>query len=109
MRQFMTAVLETFRELDASHTTEPYEAGWATEAMFFVRIHEASEPLAMKASAQISVDGLSWVDEGAVERQFATGMDTIVRVRHFGGWLRLALEVAPGNRSKASIWLVLKE
>lgn len=109
MRQFVTGVLETFRELDASHATEPYEAGWATEAMFFVRVHEASDPLAMKASAQVSVDGLSWVGEGAVAYEFGTDNDTIVRVRHFGGWLRLALELAPGSRCKVSIWVVLKE
>ena len=41
MRQFYTAVVERKETVSEGFTTHPYEAAWASEAIFFVRIEEA--------------------------------------------------------------------
>ena len=46
--------------------TEPYEAGWASEARWFVRVLEAAgEGAELLVHPQISPDGLFWCDEGS--------------------------------------------
>ena len=46
MKQIHTAVLERFGTFSGDFATEPYEAGWAEEAIFFVRMDavEGAEP-----------------------------------------------------------------
>lgn len=109
MRNFYTAVLDTSFVIDADYHTEPYEAAWASEAIFFVRVEEApAGGAALEARVQISVDGLTWVDEGSTVMAAGLG-DHFVRVTQFGGWLRLALAVPSGQRYKVTNYLVLKE
>jgi len=111
MRQFFTSVVERKREVTSDFQTHPFEAGWASEAIFFIKVEGISggDPqLGLKV--QISADGLHWVDEG-------TGVSTIdskgtyfVKVRHFGGWLRLDGNVQGNDiKAKLTIHLVLKE
>ena len=40
LRESYTAIVERSEELSGSFATEPYECGWAGEAIFFVRILE---------------------------------------------------------------------
>ncbi len=90
--------------------TEPYEAGWASEAIFFVRTLERAT-LGPHASArvQVSPDGMVWCDEGMVVSLRGEPGQTFCRVRHFGGWLRLAGQWSPGEAAKVTVYLVLKE
>jgi hypothetical protein len=91
-------------------TTEPYEAGWADEAIFFVRIDEISgAQVRLTGSVQVSPDGIVWTNEGtslpAIE---GTGV-TFTRVRHFGNWLRLACTVSGRDAQfRGSILLCMK-
>lgn len=109
MRNFQTTVLDTFRDVSGPYATEPFEAGWAQEATFFVRVHRTDEGTrSVPVAVQVSVDGLSWVDEGT-HANVPTDRDGFVRVRHFGGWLRLMVDVPPEVSCNLSIWIVLKE
>jgi hypothetical protein len=110
MRQCVTAPLERHKDLTGPFATEPYECGWASEAMFFIRVQEIEgEQARLSADVQVSADGVNWVDEGtSFEPITATG-DRFVRVSHFGGWLRLRGDVQPGDaRMNVMIHLVLK-
>ena len=111
MRNFYTTVLERMREHDADFDTEPYEAGWAAEAMYFIRIHEIAGSDARLASrVQVSVDGIDWIDEGTAFPPLDKPGSYCVKVRHFGGWLRLHSEIAGANpRLSVTIQLALKE
>lgn len=111
MRQFQTSVLERRRDITADFETPPFEVAWASEAIFFVRVEEVSGRDAwLEAAVQISVDGIQWIDEGSVFPRITGAGDYFLRVRHFGGWLRLRGKAGGSNPVfKATIYLVLKE
>jgi hypothetical protein len=78
-------------------TTEPYEAGWAREAIIFVRALK-SVGAAGWARVELSPDGMNWVSEGTM---FSLPSDskrvTYARVREFGNWLRIRAELPQGS------------
>lgn len=106
MRESHTAVLERETELTGAYETEPYEAAWATEAIFFVRVE--GEPVEQRARVQVSPDGMHWCDEGTALRFEGGGRLAHAKVTHFGGWLRLVGEVAGGAPLRLTVHLVLK-
>ena len=111
MRQFYTTVTERKLDFTADFTTHPYEAGWASEAICFIRVEdlEGTDP-ELKAQVQISVDGLNWVDEGTVFKTIDAKGDYFVKVSHFGGFLRLrSLIKGADAKFNLTIWWVLKE
>ena len=110
MRQVHTAVLERFGTFSGDFATEPYEAGWAEEAIFFIRVDavEGATP-ALTGKVQISPDGIAWVDEGITLPAVTHPGVAFTRVRHFGNWLRLACQVSGGQaRFRGMIYLCLK-
>ena len=109
-RRSYTAVVERNVQWRGAFATEPYEAGWANEAIFFVRALAASPGVGGSASVQISADGMRWVDEGT-RLQLPTRADevTFCKARHFGGWLRLRGEVPEGESLTVVVSLALKE
>ena len=111
MRHFQTAVLERHACYDGDFATEPFEAGWASEALFFIRTEAitGTNPL-LRARVQISADGIHWVDEGTSFDAIGACGDYFVRVSRFGGWLRLAGAVQGDEaRFEVTIHLVMKE
>jgi hypothetical protein len=116
MRRSYTAVVARNEPLSGDWATEPYEAGWATEALFFVRLLVDGAPPAapppavdLQARVQLSPDGLLWLDEGATLPPLAGGA-AFVRVREFGNWLRLAGRLPAGTPPvSVAVYLVLKE
>ena len=116
MRRSYTAVVARNEPLTGDWATEPYEAGWASEALFFVRLLVDGAPptgappsLELPAPAQLSPDGMLWLDEGTTLPPLEGGA-AFLRLRAFGNWLRLAgsrpAGAAPVN---VSVYLVLKE
>ncbi|MFC5823414.1 hypothetical protein [Nonomuraea insulae] len=108
MRHALTAVLERNTTFTADFATEPYEAGWASEARWFVRTLALQGDL--RLTAQISPDGLHWCDDDDSVEQVATepGLVTL-RVREFGHWLRLRATLRGGDpQAKVLIYLALK-
>ena len=110
MRRSYTAVVERGEPLAGEWATEPYEVGWATEALFFLRLLEAPPGARLTARVQLSPDGMRWVDEGTTlpEPAAPEGL-AFARVREFGNWLRLAGTVSGPPAIRAIIYLTLKE
>ena len=110
MKQSHTTVLERNTEWKGKFETEPCEAGWASEAIFFVRVLEANaEYIDADAQVQISPDGIHWANEWSTVLIDAEGGTTYCRVSHFGNWLRLTGELPEGISAKVLVYLVLKE
>ena len=110
MRRSHTAVIERNRAWSGRFETEPYEAAWASEAVFYVRVMEAENPVpGINARVQISPDGMHWCDEGTeVELPIEPGT-SYCRVSRFGGFLRLKGELPADVRLRVIVSLSLKE
>jgi hypothetical protein len=111
MKNFHTVVLERLKDFGSDFASEPFEAGWAGEATFFLRVHEA-EPAgaSFKSVVQISADGIEWMDSGVEFPVIDKPGNYFVNVKHFGGWLRLKNSFSGAKvRFKLTIHLVLKE
>ncbi len=118
MRQSFTAVVERNVTWQGEFVVEPYEAAWATEAIYFVRaLDSANIPGDVTARVQISPDGINWCDEGTVialpqaPADSAAGGSALTfgRVTHFGGWLRLVGKLPDTAQLTVIVYLVLKE
>jgi hypothetical protein len=110
MKQVHTAVLERFGSFSKDFATEPYEAGWAEEAIFFVRIDgvDGAEPM-LSGRVQLSPDGINWIDEGTALPPVGQPGLVFARVRQFGNWIRLACQVAGRQATfRGTIYLCLK-
>jgi hypothetical protein len=90
LRQSHIAVVERNVWWDGHFETEPYEAGWASEALGFLHIIEAADAGAtIDLRVQISADGIHWADEGSgISEPIEAGLH-YVRISHFGTWLRV--------------------
>ena len=60
-RQVYTAVVERNVTWEGAFATEPYEAGWAAEALIFIRVLKGG---VSQQSAAVQPDGIHWLDEG---------------------------------------------
>ncbi|TWD81956.1 hypothetical protein FB561_3080 [Kribbella amoyensis] len=107
MLTFATSVIERRLTIEAAHTTHPYEVGWAGEAVFFVQV-EGTHP-ALSVQAQISPDGLHWVDRGTPTTVAADDEIVALELANFGGWLRLAITGATSEQpARVLVHLALK-
>lgn len=89
MRRSFTAVLERNTTFTSALATEPYEAGWASEARWFVRVLDLASGAVLTVRPRVSPDGLFWCDEGSTPPPMpAPGLYSFA-LRDFGGWLRL--------------------
>ncbi len=110
MRRSHTTVVERNVTWSGAFATEPLEAGWASEAIFFVRVLEGAGPASpAAASVQISPDGIHWCDEGTSLTIPSAPALSFARVAHFGGWLRLAGDLPAGSSLKVIVYCTLKE
>jgi len=83
------AVVERNVVWAGEYASEPYECGWAREAIFFIRSLKGGSSTTCRV--QISADGIRWCDEGnCFELPKNTDETTLCRVKHFGNWLRIA-------------------
>ena len=109
LRESQTAVVARNERWEGRAATEPYEAGWALEAVIFVRALDDAIGTPGQARVEISPDGMHWLAEGT---NFALPSRrdevTAARVRHFGNWLRIAAELDPGVSLKVLVTLHLK-
>ena len=109
VRRSYTATVERNVLWKGEFATEPYEAAWASEAIFFVRALAVSPDFSGRARVQISADGIHWVDEGTVlDLPFEEDQVTFCKVRHFGGFLRIR-GIAPRDGVTVLVSLALKE
>lgn len=105
----ITAVIARNEHWSGHAATEPYEAGWAREAVFFVRALKAPVGPAPVAWIELSPDGMHWVREGT---QFLMPAErdglVFVHLTGFGNWLRIAAYFAEGAACRVLVTLHLK-
>jgi hypothetical protein len=106
VRRSHTAVVEKNVSWNGRFETEPFEAGWAGEAVFFIR-SLSGHLSGNRARVQISPDGMHWCNEGTEIDLPMDGDVTFCRVNSFGNWLRLAGETQTAG--KVLVALSLKE
>lgn len=110
MHTSFTAVLEQSNTYTESFATEPYEAGWAHEARWFVRVLDLAPGTAVTLAPQISPDGLFWCDEGTPPLTVREPGLRSFPLRDFGQWLRLDAALSGDAPSvKLLVYLALKE
>lgn len=110
VRRSYTAIVERNVRWQGEFASEPYEAAWASEAIFFVRALDVSGEFTGTARVQISADGIHWVDEDTeFDLPTAKNEVTFAKVSHFGGWLRIAGEVRTPAEVRVLVSLALKE
>lgn len=91
-----TSVIERRLGIRAAHATHPFEAGWASEAVFFIQLEGTHPELSIQA--QISPDGLHWVERGSPCVLSAEDEIAAIDLVNFGGWLRLAITGATAEQ-----------
>jgi hypothetical protein len=105
----ITAVIARNECWTGDTASEPYEAGWAREAVFFIRALKQPVGASPTAWIEISPDGMHWLREGT-EFQMPSQKDTIVvaRLTCFGNWLRVATRFEQGAECTVLITVHLK-
>lgn len=109
MQESYTAAVERNSVCVPGFASEPYEAAWAREAIFFIRV---LDPKALKGrmqfAAEISPDGMRWCAEGTT-CDIAEGQEmAFLRLTHFGGWLRIRRVDNEAASPKVIVYIVLK-
>jgi len=110
LQESHTAVVARGAHWCGEATTEPYEAAWAKEAIFFLRALKVDGELeGIRAKIQISADGIHWADEGgSLPMPTQPGKVTFARISHFGGFLRLTATLPEGTNIQIVVSLNLK-
>jgi hypothetical protein len=105
----ITAIVARNDKWSGRAASEPYEAGWAREAVIFVRALKAPVGPMPAARVEISPDGIHWLPEGTMV-QLPAEKDGLAaaRLTGFGNWLRLAAEFEPGAEITVLVTLHLK-
>lgn len=89
MRRSYSAIVERNVEWEGPFSTEPYEVGWASEAVFFIRSLGQSDAQG-QGRVQITPDGMHWCDEGTtITLPSEQDEVTFCKVTGFGNWLRI--------------------
>lgn len=91
----MTAVVARNELWQNYATTEPYECGWAKEAIVYLRaLKQPVRTENVRARIEFSPDGMRWVDAG-LDFALPTQTDEIswISVNQFGNWLRVAVDL----------------
>lgn len=105
----ITAIVARNELWSGQAASEPYEAGWAREAVIFVRALKETRGVQPTLRVEMSPDGIHWVPEGA-EAPMPEGKDDVraLRIRHFGNWLRVAADFPPGAEATVLVTIHLK-
>lgn len=109
MREAFTAILGRAEPWSGVVATEPYEVGWAGEAVIFVRAIE-TDGAGGEVATCISADGIHWADEGTTfPLPTAVGEVTFAKLSGFGHYLRFRATLPDGASSRFMVSLALKE
>jgi Domain of unknown function (DUF6385) len=102
-----TTLVERRTVITSAYGTHPYEAGWASEALFFVRTEGPHPELTVQP--QVSPDGVDWLDQGGVVTLPADRTLIQIGMVRFGTWIRLLLTGAsPDAPATLLVHLALK-
>lgn len=94
MKLFNASHIAVKKDFKENFQTNPYEAGWADECIFFIAVEELSgDKPELTAGVEISHDGVNWASEGTVSETISQKGLHFIRVKHFGNWLRLNCKI----------------
>jgi hypothetical protein len=89
--------------------TEPYETAWAREARWFIHVGHPAAGTVLRASSEISPDGLTWCALPGSDLSVRGDELATTECHAFGGWLRLRCTVeGAGELGAVRMYLVLK-
>src|SRR5690606_18095197 len=110
MQNFHASAVERRITITDTLASHPMEAGWASEAIFFLIIDNIEgDGAVLRASVEISADGINWLPEGTVFEEINSSGHFFAKVTHFGNWLRVKGQLKGDNASaKLSVHLHLK-
>jgi hypothetical protein len=110
MAESTTAVIVRGEHWQGPFASEPYEAGWAREAVVFLRLLKLEgDPKDARLEVEISADGMHWAKEGSAAKvPAATGEVAFAKVVQFGNWLRVTGRLPEGCTCQALVTLHLK-
>jgi hypothetical protein len=107
MQTTNTSVLARRIRIEGDFATLPYEAGWATEAVFFVQTEGEHPPLEL--AVEVSPDGITWIRRGSPVELGAGDAIAEIPVTTFGNWLRVTVRGStPETGSRILIHVNLK-
>ncbi len=107
MQKTYTSVLARRVRIDGDFATLPYEAGWATEAVFFVQT-EGEHPK-LEIGVEVSPDGINWIRRGPPVDMGVGETIAEVSATTFGNWLRVTVRGStPETDSRILIHVNLK-
>ena len=107
MQTTNTSVLARRIWIDADYATIAYEAGWAGEAVFFTQV-EGEHP-ELTVAAEISPDGINWVQRGAPSTIGPDDSITENNLSVFGNWVRVRIQGASAEqKARILVHLSLK-
>ena len=91
LRESTTAVVARGEPITDGYCSEPYEAGWAVEAILFSRLLvPPSNPVRGQWWVEISPDGIHWVTESPPQPMPLDSEHVVYyRLSHFGNWIRI--------------------
>lgn len=89
MLTFNQSVLERRVSVTDTYSTYPFEAGWASEGVFFIQT-EGVHP-ALRLQPEISPDGVNWVPIELPSDMASETTIAALRLQNFAGWLRLTI------------------
>lgn len=102
-----TSVLARRVRIESDYATLPLEAGWASEAVFFVQVER--DHAGLEITTEVSPDGISWIARGAPTRIEPGSALAEAQLTVFGNWLRLAVTGASVERpARVLIHVALK-
>jgi hypothetical protein len=104
-----TAVIARNETWRGTAACEGYEAGWAREAVIFIRALKSPTGPVARGHIEISADGMHWLAEGTTF-DFPASKDEVVaaRLSHFGNWLRVRADLEDGAETTILITAHLK-
>lgn len=89
MLTFNQSVLDRRIVITDTHSTYPFEGGWAGKAAFFIQT-EGAHP-ALQLQPEISPDGINWVPIESASEMPSGARIAVVDLENFAGWLRLTV------------------
>ena len=109
LHQSYLAAVERNVVCSPGFASEPYEAAWASEALFYVRaLDGGARDGDMSFVVEISPDGMRWVKHGS-SGVLGAGEDMVaIGATHFGSWLRLRRTDSSAATPKVIVYLDLK-
>jgi hypothetical protein len=107
MQTTHTSVLARRVWIESDFHTQPYEAGWAREAVVFTQVEGEHPDLTI--TTEISPDGITWLPKGEPQVIAASERIAATALTVFGTWIRVSITGATERqRARVLVHLSLK-